>query len=140
MVCSRLLNPALYRSLGVVPPRGLLLHGPSGVGKRLMVQVVAAMCGAEVRWWPLRVAWRAFESYLGFLYSLFYFFFFFFSSVLLFVLRLWKCAGRSACAATWATARSSCATCLPRRAARSYPSLSISPRWKRSRPRRTHAI
>lgn len=34
-------NPELYRQVGVVPPRGLLLYGPPGTGKTMLARAVA---------------------------------------------------------------------------------------------------
>jgi ribosome biogenesis ATPase len=36
-----LLHPEIYCHLGISPPRGLLLHGPSGSGKSLLVEALA---------------------------------------------------------------------------------------------------
>mmetsp|Transcript_15517 Transcript_15517/g.49694 ORF Transcript_15517/g.49694 Transcript_15517/m.49694 type:complete len:1198 (-) Transcript_15517:59-3652(-) len=49
-VLHPLLYPELYDALGVVPPRGVLLHGPPGCGKTLAARALAGTCkGAGVR-------------------------------------------------------------------------------------------
>ena len=37
-----LLKPALFRKVGIEPPKGILLHGPPGTGKTLLAKAVAA--------------------------------------------------------------------------------------------------
>lgn len=54
-VCKLLIHmrhPEVYQHLGVVPPRGFLLHGPPGCGKTLLAQAVAG----EMRLPLLRVS------------------------------------------------------------------------------------
>ncbi|XP_027030296.2 nuclear valosin-containing protein-like [Tachysurus fulvidraco] len=45
-------HPEVYQQLGVVPPRGFLLHGPPGCGKTLLAQAVAG----EMEWPILKVS------------------------------------------------------------------------------------
>lgn len=47
-----LLRPGLYRSLGVRPPKGVLLHGPPGTGKTLLSRAVAAELRVNIKKLP----------------------------------------------------------------------------------------
>lgn len=46
MIELPLRHPALFRTLGVKPPKGVLLHGPPGTGKTLIARAVANETGA----------------------------------------------------------------------------------------------
>jgi transitional endoplasmic reticulum ATPase len=41
-------RPEVFRRLGIVPPRGVLLHGPPGTGKTLITKALAHEIGASV--------------------------------------------------------------------------------------------
>ena len=46
MVELPLRHPALFKAIGVKPPRGILLYGPPGTGKTLIARAVANETGA----------------------------------------------------------------------------------------------
>ena len=46
MVELPLRHPALFKAIGVKPPRGILLYGPPGTGKTLLARAVANETGA----------------------------------------------------------------------------------------------
>lgn len=50
MVELPLRHPQLFRSIGIEPPRGVLLYGPPGTGKTLLARAVANETGAYFFW------------------------------------------------------------------------------------------